>query len=250
MTVFKGPPSTATRNQPISPELRQVLDTAARIAEIEVINIVSGGQDALGQGNRRTGSTRHDFGRAADIQLFRQGKRLTFTDQAAHPAVLAFITAATGAGATGIGAGVGYMGDSTIHVGFGRSLSDTAKLTWGARGASATAPKWLRDAAQAGWAHPVELAPVLLSDGQGAAGGTHVVVARGGLKVRGGPGTDFGSERTLPVGTVVTVMATSDQDPAWVSVDVEGDRLLDGFVFAAYLAPVGDESGWEDAHEP
>lgn len=61
MTTFSGPPSSAIRNRPISPQLHHVLATAG-IAHIE---ITSGGQDALGEGNRRTGSKRHDRGRAA-----------------------------------------------------------------------------------------------------------------------------------------------------------------------------------------
>jgi len=103
---------------------------------------------------RRTGSTRHDRGRAADIKLVVGAKTLTFTDTKADPKVLTFVTAAAAAGATGIGAGVAYMGNATIHVGFGTSVADKRKLTWGKGGRSVNAPKWLRDAARAGWAAP------------------------------------------------------------------------------------------------
>lgn len=249
MITFKGPPDKVVRNQPISSELKAVLETAAQKAGIDTINITSGGQDALGHGNRRTGSTRHDNGRAADLQLIQGGQTLTFTDQAAHPAILAFVTAAAAAGATGIGAGVGYMGKSTLHVGFGRSIGDKTTLTWGARGLSGTAPKWLTQAAQAGWSHSA--APVAAPAAGGphnGAKGTHVVVARGGLNLRGGPGTGFASKRTLDAGTVVTVVSAHGPDPAWASIDIEGDGLLDGFVFAAYLAPI-DAAG-EDTPEP
>ena len=44
----------ATRNKPITAELRQVLDTAARAAGVDTIRITSGGQDARGEGTRRT----------------------------------------------------------------------------------------------------------------------------------------------------------------------------------------------------
>ena len=154
MATFTGPPSGAIRNKPISEELKQVLEAAAQAAGVDTIRITSGGQDTLGQGTRRTGSTRHDRGRAADLQLVVDGSTLSFTDQSAPPVFLAFVTAAAAAGANGIGAGVGYMGNRTIHVGFGTSVNDHSKLTWGVGGRSANAPQWLRDAAAAGWATP------------------------------------------------------------------------------------------------
>lgn len=81
--------------------------------------------------------------------------------------------------------------------------------------------------------------------------GHYVIVARGGLKLRGGPGTNFEAQRTLPLGTELNVVATSDVDPAWVSVDLEGDGILDGFVFASFLAPAGSHVNLgEHAPEP
>jgi hypothetical protein len=245
MTTFTGPPSTAIRNKPITAELKQVLDTAARVAGVDAIRITSGGQDALGEGTRRTGSTRHDRGRAADLQCVVGGTTLGFTDQSADPTILTFVTAAAAAGAIGIGAGVAYMGNKTIHVGFGTSVSDHTKLTWGAGGRSVNAPQWLRDAAAAGWAG----APLARSGGVTALG-RYVVVARPGLKLRGGPGTSFESERTLPTGFELQVVAISSDDPAWVRVDLEGDGLLDGYVFAAFLAPAGATDSDENAPEP
>jgi hypothetical protein len=243
MTTFTGPPSDAIRNKPITAELKQLLDTAARAAGVDTIRITSGGQDALGEGTRRTGSTRHDRGRAADLQCVVNGTTLTFTDQSADPVISAFVTAAAAAGAIGIGAGVGYMGNRTIHVGFGTSVSDHTRLTWGAGGRSVNAPEWLRDAAEAGWAAP---GPVLHGV---EAPGRYVVIARGGLKLRDGPGTDFESERTLPAGTELTVVEIG-QDRSWVRVDLEGDGLLDGYVFAAFLAPAGTDANNEHAPEP
>ncbi|AWM01869.1 SH3 domain-containing protein [Bradyrhizobium amphicarpaeae] len=236
MTSFAGPPADAIRNKPITNELRNVLDAAATAAGVDTIRITSGGQDALGHGTRRTGSTRHDLGRAADVQCLVNGQALTFTDAAASPGILRFVTAAAAAGATGIGAGVGYMGNRTIHVGFGTSVDDHTRLTWGAGGRSATAPQWLRDAAQDGWDGGGIVPP-----GPAAAAvhpGRYAVIARDGLKLRGGPGTNFDPERTLPAGTELSVVAVSNVDPAWVRVDVEGDGLLDGYVFAAFLAEV------------
>lgn len=238
-TIFKGPPSKATRNKPIAPELKQVLEKAAAAGGIEVIVITSGGQDPPGRGSRRTGSTRHDHGRAADLQCVVNGKTLSFTDEDAPAAILAFVTAAAAAGANGIGAGVGYMGNRTIHVGFGKTPEDHERLTWGARGQSAAAPRWLREAAQAGWsaATPGAIRPQPAARG---ASSRHVVMARSGLKLRGGPGTAFGSERTLPAGTELVVLGADQGDPAWVRVDLEADGLADGYVFGAYLAPVGE----------
>jgi len=154
MVILVGPPVSVIRNQPISAELRDVLMFAATQARIEEIRITSGGQDTLGEGTRRTGSTRHDHGRAADLQCWTNGAALYFTDSAAPASLEAFVMAAASAGATGIGAGVGYMGDRTIHVGFGLTPSDRNKLTWGAGGSSTTAPLWLQMSAQRGWQFP------------------------------------------------------------------------------------------------
>ena len=249
MATFSGPPSGAIRNKPITQELRRVLDAAAQAAGIDAIRITSGGQDALGEGTRRTGSTRHDRGRAADLQCVVDGTTLTFTDQSAPPTITTFVTAAARAGGTGIGAGVGYMGNRTIHVGFGTSPSDNTRLTWGAGGRSANAPGWLRNAAEAGWAAPAPhfAPPVASIDHEG---GRFVTIARSGLKLRGGPGTEFGSERTLPLGTELDVLDADFDAVAWVRVDLQGDGLVDGYVFAAFLAPAGSHASDESAPEP
>jgi len=249
MTTFTGPPSSAIRNKPISDELKQVLEAAAKGAGVDAIRINSGGQDALGEGTRRTGSTRHDRGRAADLQCVVGGKTLTFTDDGADPVILSFVSAAAAAGAIGIGAGIAYMGNRTIHVGFGTSVDDHQTITWGAGGLSVNAPKWLQDAAKAGW---VGTGPAIA---HGATPklekpGRYVVMARSGLRMRGGPGTNFDIEKTLPAGTEVNVVAVSNVDPAWVRVDLQGDGLLDGYVFAAFLAPADSLGGNENAPEP
>ncbi|MBN9219891.1 MAG: glucosaminidase domain-containing protein [Mesorhizobium sp.] len=82
------------------------------------------------------------------------GRVQTFSDTQASRTVTKFVTAAAAHGATGIGAGVGYMGPSTLHIGFGLNVDDRSKLTWGAQGRSANAPAWLRQAADAGWNNP------------------------------------------------------------------------------------------------
>lgn len=83
------------------------------------------------------------------------------------------------------------------------------------------------------------------------ASGRYVVIARNGLKLRGGPGTNFDSERTLAAGTELNVMPVNGSDPAWVRVDLEGDGLLDGYVFTSFLAPAELQAhGSESAPEP
>ena len=244
MTTFSGPPSQATRNLAVSSELQGVLEAAAIVAGVDAVRITSGGQPARGEGTRRTGSTRHDHGRAADLQLVVNGTTQTFTDTTAMPVVAAFVTAAAARGATGIGAGVNYMGNKTIHVGFGLSPSDDTHLTWGAEGRAANAPQWLRNAAAAGWNAPASAVVAMAR-----VAGRHVVIARNGLKLRMGPGTAFESPRTLAVGTELTVVAFEGENHSWARVDLEDDGMLDGHVFAAFLAPAAAANS-EDAAEP
>jgi hypothetical protein len=82
----------------------------------------------------------------------------------------------------------------------------------------------------------------------GVTPGRYAVVARGGLKLRGGPGTNFASEQTLPLGTELNVLSTDPVDPSWARVDLEGDGVFDGYVFAAFLAPA--PGGGEGVPEP
>src|SRR4051794_20528865 len=105
MAEMTGPPASAIRNQRITRTLARLLSDAADAVGIELIRITSGGQPAAEEGDRRTGSTRHDHGRAADLQLVKDRRTLTFTDQAGGADVESFITNAAARGATGIGAG-------------------------------------------------------------------------------------------------------------------------------------------------
>jgi hypothetical protein len=227
----------ATRHLPITQQLRDILSKAADAAGIDLVRVTSGGQPPIGPD--RTGSHRHDNGNAADLELWRDGRALNFTRPDEKPIVEAFATAAAASGATGIGAGIDYMGPKTLHVGFG------SKAVWGAGGKSANAPDWLRKAVMKGWdgaaggTMPSPDLPVILP---GAAGrGRSVVVARGGLKLRGGPGLEFAAIRTLDTGTELTVLDLAGDNNAWARVDLEGDGLVDGFLFAAFLAPAETE---------
>ncbi len=249
MAAISGPPASATRNQPITEELKRVINTAADAAGIDTVRIVSGGQPARGEGTRRTGSPRHDHGRAADIKLVQRGDVLTFTDDDGGPTVEAFITAAAALGANGIGAGLAYMGNDTIHVGFGTSPSDHTELVWGEDGRSVNAPGWLRQAARKGWDNPqtggIEDVAALRIPGR------FVVIARNGLRLRNGPGLEFDATRTLEVETEIRVVGFDGPGGDWARVDLEDDGLIDGHVLAAFLAPAGsDADSHEEAEEP
>ena len=149
---------------PISAALRRVLLTAAHEAGVDVVRITSGGQP--GSRGLRTGSNRHDGGNAADLELVARGRTLDFTRPADLDTICRFVASAAACGATGIGAGVNYMGPQRLHVGFGNGRNDTAQVVEGEGGAAANAPDLLSDAAQLGWAYSTG-APV--SDGAAAA---------------------------------------------------------------------------------
>ena len=132
---------SGTRNMPINDKLMSVLQKAAAEAGVAV-DITSGAQPNYPQGPR-TGSTRHDIGvGAADLDLMQNGRVLTDNNPEDVKIKRKFVEAAASAGATGIGAGEGYMGASKIHVGFGKPA------TWGGAGwlsglnlGSATSPE-------------------------------------------------------------------------------------------------------------
>ena len=138
--------SGATRNKPLNQRLMNILVAAAEEAQVDVV-VFSGGQDARGQGTRRTGSVRHDNGNAADVWIYSGGSRLSTARE--NPIVANFIRAAVAAGAKGIGAGPGYMDSVGIHVDI---VGDSAggSVTWGRGSRSATTPGYVTAAYQAG----------------------------------------------------------------------------------------------------
>jgi hypothetical protein len=112
--------------------------------------VTSGGQPSSGP--NRTGSTRHDNGRAADVQLFVPGRStpLSLNNAADVPIIQNFINQSRLAGATGLGAGNGYMGDNTFHI---DNAQPGSVQYWGGQLDSGTyrarnAPSWLRDIAR------------------------------------------------------------------------------------------------------
>lgn len=141
----------AIRKKPISQKLENILNYAASKTGVYVA-VMSGGQAEKGSGEERTGSKRHDHGNAADIKLFvkdanGKARYLSFNTPEGLEKFKQFAKEAASAGATGIGAGVGYMGDKTMHVGFGKVA------TWG--GAS-----WVQEAFREGRENPVNLVPM------------------------------------------------------------------------------------------
>jgi hypothetical protein len=121
------------RKLPLNPKLKSILDKAADSVGVEAV-VFSGGQNPKGSGGPRTGSTRHDHGNAADLYLVKDGRKLVDTNPEDRAIMTKFVSSAVASGATGVGAGHGYMGPSNIHIGFGK------QATWG--GAS-----WIQSAA-------------------------------------------------------------------------------------------------------
>jgi hypothetical protein len=255
MATIIGPPGNVIRNRPITTELRVLLDAAADSVGVERVVIVSGGQtsnhapELKGKVGGWIGSRRHDDGRAADIK---NGMTLSFTDTDGSQ-VESFVTAAAARGANGIGAGVNYMGTRRIHVGFGVTPSDHSEIAWGAAGAAANAPAWLREASGRGWANPFG-ARRGRGGGIGRAAGAldgeagmSVVRARGGLWLRKGPGLEFDRTKLLELGTELMVLG---MDGPWARVDLEGDGFVDGHVMASFLSSAHSVMAGEGIEEP
>lgn len=59
------------------------------------------------------------------------------------------------------------------------------------------------------------------------------VNARDGLRLRDGPGTDFGVRTLLAYGTLVHPLSTTG---TWTSVDLQGDGASDGYVSTGFLS--------------
>lgn len=218
------------RNRAIDSRLKRILTIAGTEAEIDEIRVESGGQCAIGTCSQRIGSTRHDLGNAADLDIIKDGRILRFTRTSDLPFFEKFIEFSASYGASGIGGDVSYMGSTRIHVGFGN------RATWGRNGGSGPAPAWLSNSARRGWDNPRTLppdpnAPSLFS-----------VNARSGLNLRKGPGTSFSIITTLQTGTVVTVQDFDGSNQEWAKVDLEGDGITDGYLFRTFLQPVQQRS--------
>jgi Chitinase class I len=62
-----------------------------------------------------------------------------------------------------------------------------------------------------------------------------VVIARDGLRLRGGPSIEFNIIRTAPVDTPVIVLSREGPNGMWAMVDLEGDGRADGFMSFPFL---------------
>jgi hypothetical protein len=137
-----------TRTRPIKDELHDQLNYAAAQNGVKV-EVTSGGQAAIGTPGPRTGSTRHDLGGAGDLKIYTtnpDGSKhyLSMNNPAEASVMKNFVKDSVAAGATGVGAGVGYMGDKTMHIGGGKAA------TWGG------AP-WIGGAFNEGRNNPIDL---------------------------------------------------------------------------------------------
>ncbi len=125
----------ATRNDPLDQKL---VDAMSFVGDMGItMDVVSGGQEAAGEGGSRTGSTRHDHGQAADVDFYKDGRKLDWNNPQDLPLLTQIVQTAKARGVTGIGAGDDYMGAGRFHVGFG------SPGVWGAGGKGANAPEWL-----------------------------------------------------------------------------------------------------------
>jgi hypothetical protein len=128
----------AIRNKPLDARL---VNAMSFLPEMGItMDVVSGGQEAAGEGDRRTGSTRHDHGGAADVDFYKDGRKLDWNNPADLPIFQEIVRRAKANGVTGIGAGNEYMGAGRMHVGFGKPA------VWGAGGKGENAPDWLKAA--------------------------------------------------------------------------------------------------------
>jgi hypothetical protein len=130
--------TNATRNDPIDPKLVEAMSFVGDMGI--VMDVVSGGQEAAGEGGSRTGSTRHDHGMSADVDFYKDGRKLDWNNPEDLPVLQDIVRTARARGVTGIGAGDDYMGAGRFHVGFG------TPSVWGAGGKRANAPSWLVEA--------------------------------------------------------------------------------------------------------
>ncbi len=126
----------ATRNQPLSPQLTQALGFLPDLGI--TARVFSGGQPSAG--SNRIGSTRHDYGNAADVMFFQNGRQLDWRNPEDVPIYQEIVKRGRAAGLTGFGAGENYMTPGSMHIGFG------TPAVWGEEGRGASAPQWLRDA--------------------------------------------------------------------------------------------------------
>lgn len=128
---------SATRNDPLHPALIEAMSFLGSMGI--TMDVISGGQESNKPGEG-TGSTRHNHGQSADVDFYKDGRKLDWNNPGDLPILQQIVRTAKSRGITGIGAGDDYMGPGRFHVGFG------APAVWGAGGKRANAPTWLVEA--------------------------------------------------------------------------------------------------------
>lgn len=213
--------SKKIRSQALSPKMEKLLNAVG--GELNVyFDVQSGGQtdkhdpSTKGKSGGWTGSHRHDSGNAGDVRAYTlnaDGSRhyLDFTNPDDQKVWSNIVKLAVANGATGIGAGEGYMDVKTVHIGFGKPA------VWGGvpkNGKPAPpAPSWLRQAYEDGQHLPpgnipdvgTELdtnngAPIPMPGRPPALGGAPNVTSAPSLNTPGGAAAESASPYTPTLG--------------------------------------------------
>lgn len=232
--VFEDQMSEAQiRKGPISERLKRVLQIAAAEAGVDV-RVKSGGQPPGGG----TGSDRHDNGNAADLDLYIGNRRLSPKNPEDLPIFKKFVATAKAEGATGIGAGEGYMSQdgSRLHVGFG------TEAIWGADKSSKTAADWLREAtggvSSGGGSQTAQMQP---QQGQSKVDGINQLdpLGMGGMPLLGAMafpmGMGMGGPLIGAISALVQTLSTPSQTPQ--SQAAAYDPRIDGNMNDTSLRP-------------
>jgi len=127
------------RNKPVSSAL---LEDMSFLKDMGIQMVVySGGQDAKGHGDRRTGSTRHDDGNAADAYFIdmKTGEILDWSKPENKAIFQEIFYRGYQNGVQGWGAHAEYMGTKSVHLGYGNPA------VWG-KGGTGRPAGWLWEA--------------------------------------------------------------------------------------------------------
>jgi hypothetical protein len=140
-TWLKYSNQKAVRNDRLSPQL---VNSMAFLGEMGItMEVFSGGQESNKPGEG-TGSERHNHGNSADVEFYKDGRKLSPKNPEDRAILTQIIQTAMANGVTGFGEGDDYMGEGRIHVGFG----DPG--VWGKGGKGENAPEWLVQAFNSG----------------------------------------------------------------------------------------------------
>lgn len=128
------------RSKPVQSWVKDGIARAAGATDPRIaIKIVSGGQNPLGVGGQRTGSTRHDDGNSADIVLVVDGRPVLPEEN--KELYAAFLRNAAAAGMTGLG-----------HYSWGIHVGGGKKAAWGPDTTGKTLDPVFAKAINDGWA--------------------------------------------------------------------------------------------------